>query len=249
MKKTSVIIMVLILFLVIPMNYANATITTIQPSEIDSYIDEYFPVTNYGTEASLDVSSYTYDARSLVKFDLSSIPPSAIINSATLKLYLHAVGSTNGRTFWAYRLTQSWTEGGVTWNRYDGSNTWTTQGGDYTTADGSSSIVPNGGWTIWDVTSIVKSWVEGGLPNNGFLIRDGDESSTTYYHAQFYSKDEATSNGLRPILEVDYTLTSKVVGGEIHSVNNFAILTPYIMIVLTSTAIVLMINKYRKQIL
>jgi hypothetical protein len=197
--------------------------STIQPPTQDALMNGMFPGLNYGDDASIIVkaASPTESYRGLVQFDLSAIPAGSTISSATLKLYYHRWGTNDpvGRTLWAYRVTQSWTEGdgttnsGVSWARYDGTNSWATPGGDYTTNGGASSTVPSSyGWMTWTVTDIVKAWVEDSEANCGFLIKDGTEDTAGqgWYLTYFYSS-EFENTELQPILEIDYTPNSFVI--------------------------------------
>jgi len=199
----SIFIICLLAFL--PVGVVAVT-TTIQPSSKDSQILSDWPDTNYGSDTWMCVCNLA--RRSLVQFDLSSIPSGSKISSATLKIYygFWATNNPSGRTYWAYRVTQSWTEGGVTWNKHDGTNNWATQGGDYTTTDGDSATVPGSSdsWMMWNATAIVKAWIEDDEPNYGFLIRDGDETGATTYFAYFRTR-EFTDPDLHPILTINHT--------------------------------------------
>jgi len=201
----------------------RADTVIIQPSSQDAEISEYGADYNFGGEDKLGVQSFLTNMRVLVRFDLS-IPPGSTVSSATLKLYFLDSGSTSpgiyaiGRTYMAYRVTHSWTEGtggfssdGVTWNTYDGTNAWTTAGGDYTTTGGASATVPSsfGVWMNWTVTDVVKAWVEDGEPNYGLLIKDQTEYETPALWSRYYSK-EFSDDQLHPILEVTYTPPSGI---------------------------------------
>jgi hypothetical protein len=132
-----------------------------------------------------------------------------------------------GRIYWAYRVSQLWIESSATWNTYDGTNLWTTPGSDYTITGGASAVVPSSNytWMTWDVTDIVKEWIKDGQPNNGFVIRDGDETGSTIFQS-FFSTSEASSN--QPILEISFT---PFVGGDIIAVTPFSLLVPGIIAV------------------
>jgi len=179
------------------------------PSSQDSMISALNPDWNTGDAGVLRVGVTSDDRlRTLVQFDLSSISGSTV-SSAILKLYYFLSGETPaGRWLIAYRVTHSWTETGpgVTWNKYDGTNPWATAGGDYTTTGYVIAVVPSsaGVWMTWDVTDIVKAWVEDGQPNYGFLIKDSTETGPPYGLCWFRSRDWFEA-ALRPKLEVTYT--------------------------------------------
>jgi hypothetical protein len=110
-------------------------------------------------------------ARSLLGFDISSLPPDVVITSATLRAYL--VNSWDypdrSRIITAYQAISSWSEGGVTWNNKPG----------YGAAYGSSSI-PEGawGWYQFDVTNLVKAWYNGAYTNYGIMLRGPEISGS-----------------------------------------------------------------------
>ena len=140
----------------------------------DSWIDSGSTSQNKGTDSILKVQAKSgNNNRSLVLFDMSSIPAGCTIESATLRLY--ASSWTNGRTLRALRVTANWTENGVTW-----SNQPSTNGTASTTSSGS-------GYRQWNVTSQVQSMVSG--PNYGFLIRDASENGSGR-EQQFHSREK-----------------------------------------------------------
>lgn len=215
-----------------------ADTATFQPSSKDSQLLSGYPDTNYGGELWLAVCNLP-KRRSVVQFDISSIPPGSIVHSATLRLYygFWATNNPAGRTFWAYRVTHSWLEDGVTWNTYDGVNNWSSPGGEYTVSGGDSQTVPPDAhvWMTWNVTDIAKAWIENGSPNYGFIIRDGDETGAMNNHAYFLPK-EYSNPDLHPQLIIEYT-PKEPVGGEIAPTNLLLPLT------ITSIIVVILFNK------
>ena len=98
----------------------------------DTYIADDAPTTNHGTENGLyggEWNGGAQVARTLLKSDLSSIPTSATVLSATLSLWVAADYADNTRTYRVFRQKRAWTEAGATWNKYDGTNDWQTAGG------------------------------------------------------------------------------------------------------------------------
>jgi len=231
---------------------AHATVATITPSNADTTID-YIVSNNYGAATTIgvysDVSS-PFIRRFLVKFDLSSIPPGSTINTASIQLFITShqggFGWDVGRTYTANRVTTSWVEGtlngvpppppGANWNTVDGTTNWGTAGGDFTSAGAASQTVhPYLPWPdsmIWDVTAIVKAWIEGGQPNYGFLIKDNAEDGAGT--GTNFASREWTDPSLRPILTVDYTAAPPVtapVGGEMLPVDAFRLVAPWLAVI------------------
>jgi hypothetical protein len=215
---------------------ADATLTVIQPSNADTYIAEAIPDTNYGADDYLMISPFlNARLRALVRFDLSSIPSGSTVNVAHLSLYYYQYWHNDpaNRVLDAYRVTKDWAETQATWNIYKTGNSWATAGGDYTTEGGSSSTVPSGTgqWMVWDVTAIVKAWIEGGQPNYGFIIRDASEDGGDFY--AYLRSREYSDADYRPILEVDSSTptpapTAGPVGGVLMPANKLEILAPYL---------------------
>src|SRR3990167_4779758 len=105
---------------------------TLNPTA-DTYLTALTPDTN-NDAITFDVGEWNGGVgdlrRTLIKFDLSSIPNSSIITVATLRVYDTGSDLTsNTRTMFANRSKRAWTETGATWNKYDGTNNWATAGG------------------------------------------------------------------------------------------------------------------------
>jgi hypothetical protein len=227
----------------------NAAVTTIQPASKDAYLWQYNPTVNYGNQLLMYVGGApNWREHTLLKFDLSSIPDGSVINSAYLRLYYNAAGSTGdpgGRTYTVHRITQDWVELECTWNIFSTGNSWTTAGGDYADIHKASLTLPSMGgqnsWVSWTVTDIVKDWINFGNPNYGFLIRE--EEVVGIYSA--FRSTQHSDLATRPILEIDYTppRAHVPVGGVLTSVNNLEILAPYItlagLIVAASTLFII----------
>jgi hypothetical protein len=130
--------------------------------------------------------------RSLLQFDLASIPNGASVSNAQLVLCFASIApSAAGRTHELNRPTSGWTETTVTWNNQPGGNsgqavTWT--------------IPSIPGCVSLDVTSSLQAWV-GGTANNGWRITDEDEG--TAQHVEYVTREDPVS-GLRPTLNVTY---------------------------------------------
>jgi hypothetical protein len=165
----------------------------------DTFISENNPDGNMGSIAWLRVRGYTGSKLyTLIKFNISSVPSDAVINSATLHLYYlkdPEEGNPAGQTLEIHRILNNWNEGIVTWNIQPAHNQTAT----------SSAIVPDTPyvWMTWNVTSDVQSFVNSAKTNYGWKIIDIVNSSDTPY---FYSKEY---NSLIPYLEIDYTSAEK----------------------------------------
>jgi hypothetical protein len=195
------------------------TTFSVQPNATagqDTYMYLGNATKNYGTGlyvATGKGSSATYVYRTLIKFDLSSIPSNATVSSATLSLYYY-FGTDGGgsNTTKVYRQLKDWTESGSHWNNYKTDTAWTEAGGFHADDCEQTEI---GTVTISDITyewknisltaSKVQEWIDGTLTNNGMLLKATDETATNN-HKYFRTSDYTDDTSLRPKFEVVYTV-------------------------------------------
>lgn len=184
------------------------------PSD-DAFISSDAATTNYGSEQNIDVGELkggTQVRRSLLKFDLSSIPTNAVVTSAILTVTDNGFdGATNDRVMSAYRVLRVWTSAGVTWNKFDGSSDWGTAGCSNTTSDreaaGIGTVSMPGtevaqDYNITLTASKVQEWISGALTNNGIILQMATETDDLH---RFYSL-EYTTAGDRPVLTITYDI-------------------------------------------
>lgn len=171
----------------------------------DAYIYKYDSAANYGSVTPLRVG-YQQQYALLLRFDLSGIPAGAIVGSAALELY--ATGWSGGaRTLGAYALIRSTTLSQVTWSQAQSGNPWGLAGANDTTSDRRASpestrtVTDVPGWYTFDLTTLVQSWVNGGLANNGLVIRA--EASEPY--SFYFASAEHDTFELRPRLVITYS--------------------------------------------
>lgn len=198
---------------------------TLQPSAAtskDTALSEFNPNNNLGLSTDLFVSEQTAGLRGrmLLQFDVSSIPASAVVVSATLTLY--NTGGGAARTINIHRALTDWFEGdanngtttinGSTWNKKNhiGSVNWGAVGGlagtDYASSPVASTSISGVGLYNWDVLTDVAAFVAGSVTNRGWwvLTPSGQPGSS------FRSSDNAVDANTRPKLVVVYT-TSEVI--------------------------------------
>jgi YD repeat-containing protein len=149
--------------------------------------------TSFCAATTLDVGyDGTTTSRSVAKFDLSSIPTNATVDNAELKLYLASESTTASAAVNAYPLSRAFTSS-ATWNKYDGTNSWTAAGGDFATTP---TVATTAGGTLgslsWFPTTTVTQWLNGTLTNNGFLLKQASEGSTT--NVLHFSSSESSTN-------------------------------------------------------
>lgn len=195
---------------------------TLQPDSTtgkDNIIVSGTATTNYGDSPAIDFgednTASNFIARSLIQFDLSSIPAGSTINTATLTLTLSSAGtfrSSNNRTARIYRMLRSWVELESTWNIAATSVNWGTAGADNTTSDREATDIGSATFNTSDSANTEKSFTltaseiqemitGGGFTNNGFMVKVDTETNDRY----FVHSCEASTASYRPKLVIDYT--------------------------------------------
>lgn len=194
---------------------------------LDTFLHQNGPTANFGARtdffAGVDASSATY--RALIKFDISSLPASAVISSAVLSLYCTGEDSVADRTIEIYRSLVEWFEGvkngtapdagqdGSTWNHRNanGSVAWGGGAGGFgsgtdraATATTSTVITTTGTFFDFTVTADVQGFHAGTFTNHGWWIINVVGGGTTN-RKHFASSDSATA-AQRPKLTITYTI-------------------------------------------
>jgi large repetitive protein len=151
----------------------SAAGTVTAPASIDSWIDQGSSSSNFGSDQILKVrrQGSSKAMRALVRFSLPAVPNGCDVTAATLRLY--AGSASANRTLRAYRIDESWTEGGVRWsNQPDTTGT-------------PASATSASGWNQWTVTALVEDMYE--EANYGFLVRfdsEGNPAAEMQFHAR-----------------------------------------------------------------
>lgn len=182
---------------------------------------------NYGSGGSNQMHVGLFNGgvygRSLVQFDLTSIPTNATVSNVVLTFSDGGNGQTIPQIF-IHKLNSSWTEGNantacvpsgpcnvagialtsqtdVTWNErsYSAgslSNLWSPAGGNFTsTASATSTAAGN---TAKSITSVglaqdVQSWVNNGANNFGWLLKMDETITTTSTMQRYRTKEGAAA--------------------------------------------------------
>jgi hypothetical protein len=189
-----------------------------QPDEttaVDTRITGDTPDTNFGTDAKLDIGKQgtgTNCQRTLIKPDFTGLPAGAELTAVSLTLTFQTDYSLNTRIVRWFRCLRNWTEGGATWNKYDGTNAWGTAGG-----GGAADInsVEAGNVSVSDAETMntgkvfqfsnagvaeVQQMFDGLLPTYGFLFKADTESNDLY---EYYSSSASTAS-YRPKWTFEY---------------------------------------------
>lgn len=143
----------------------------------------HMPVANAGTSGG-------GERQTLLRADLTAIPASVIIESATLTLWQNNTGSAMVNV---HQVLAPWAENTVTWRSFDGAF-----------AAEVAASASNGGPThqgpiAFDLTALVQAWTSGESPNYGVLIEQAPGAATRF------RTSKAGSSTRRPRLEICYT--------------------------------------------
>ena len=189
-------------------------------SVADTCIMEGYPTTNFGDTIDMWAGYDDYLSpdgkivRSLIKFDVSSIPSASYITNVTLKVYMCESWDYPGRsrTITAYRIGSSWSEMSVTWNSRPS----------YAESYGSVAIKHGSfGWYSLDVTNLVKAWVSGTYANYGVMLRGPEHSGSDSSWRAFYTRESSYVPELVITyisgLSVRYALSSEAVSDSASS--------------------------------
>ncbi len=185
------------------------TTLTIQPSQnqYEGFVDNFYPNTINNNTQQLDMAAWTANGnsvyqRTFIKFDFSSIPSSATIDSA--KLYLYATTNPtqggngvdphfgNNNSCVISRITTPWSSPSFfTWNNQpaiSGSN---------------QALIPQSvtatGNNIIDVSLLIRDMLVSG--NNGFHIRLQNE---VIYNIRQYASSKHPDSSKHPKLVIYY---------------------------------------------
>jgi len=175
----------------------------------DTQLRSSDPNYNYGTRSTAYVgrADTTNLYRLLLKFDLSSLPDSAILNSSILTLRQTNAGM-NPVTIEIFRSKRAWVESQATWNVYATGSSWQEAGG-FGADDCDATVIGSLAFTGSDTTGyrdfVLTPSTKADLDfGNGWLLKAKDEVTTATYR-QFATSDNPTA-AYRPRLHIEYTV-------------------------------------------
>jgi gliding motility-associated-like protein len=188
---------------------ANTQTTVIfQPDSAcgkDAVIGNLVPNANHGTHPDFLACAWTNagnpsSCRSLISFDLTTIPAGATIIQATLELFHYASPLNAGHSnmsgpasCWLERIIQPWGENTVTWN-----NQPITSGVNQLNVPAPTSMTQN--YSI-NVFALVNDILNDPANSFGFELRLQNES---YYRSLLFASSDMSNSALHPKLTIVY---------------------------------------------
>jgi hypothetical protein len=182
----------------------------------DTFVNAGQPSLNYASDSSLNTYTWPTDTvanRAIMKWDLSSIPSNAIIQSATLSVYMYGVEGTGGDDNYEISAHKIVNKNPVisscTWNTSDGITSWTggSDGGaqDLAASESTVSVDKKAGYKTWNITQMVQEWVNNPATNFGLMLNSdstaASDSSRYFRSTEYFNPDE------RPKLTIVYSCT------------------------------------------
>lgn len=181
----------------------------------DTYLlNELTPVAR-GAEWKLHIKELgggSTTKRTLMRFDLSSIPPNANVTVAWLELYLIELISGKPVGVNLYRLLKPWSEANATWTSTGLGQDWAVAGAGGEGNDREAAPFATGtlgtlkAYNRIDVLEAVRRWVREPESNYGFIIM-----GTSSAEARVWSSED-TREGEQPRLIVTYELPQDTPG-------------------------------------
>lgn len=197
----------------------SQTTLTLQPGPNDgkdaplfSCVPCGFSTTNYETYHKFSSVAWTNqgansDIKSVIDFDLSSIPAGATIISAELSLFFNPDDSsgphnnlTSSNASYLRRVTTPWDESTVTWDTQPSITTV------------NQVIVPEStsstqDYPDMDVTNLVQDMINDPANSHGLML---EGISDQEYHGLYFASSDHQNAELRPKLVVTYDLNSSI---------------------------------------
>ena len=229
------------LLLILQSTLAQVTITT-SPDWKDALLlkslkpsEAYMQTTNYGTYPRLASTAWTHSGyqityRSLMRFELGSIPPGSTVQSATLYLYSDPANSSGeisnqslsgANSVYFQKVTQAWDASTVTWNTQP-----TTTTTNRVWAGASTSATAN---ITVNLTTLIQDMVSNPAGNFGLMMNLENE---VYFRSRSYASTDHANAALHPRLEITFTDPVKasmdyIFGSLNQAAINTGILTDY----------------------
>ncbi|MCM3576466.1 DNRLRE domain-containing protein [Mesobacillus subterraneus] len=199
----------------------DPTIVRLQSSNYvqDTNLRSTFPTQTGGNDLELGGGASNGNIiRSLIKFDLSSIPGATHILSSSLNLWFSSTNGSSPVDISLFKVSRDWEENQASWNyaMTSPSVAWTNKGGDYVVSNKLATVKGLTSPTSLDIdmkkwevpTHIIQNWKGGTDPNHGFLVKSDSESINIY--KKFISSEHTLDSKYHPLLVVTYRTNARL---------------------------------------
>ena len=187
---------------VAPADAALAPLVTVVLAEADAY-DTYLsavaPDDTHGADRAVraDVDPMKIG---LLRFDLSSIPPAAVVESA--ELVVHISEALEDGELVVHRMLEDWSESEATWNQRSAGTPWATAGAGTGSYDPALlfSLSARDIATYTLPLATVQAWVTQSAQNHGMRWM----STSTDGRGVDFKSSETSQTELRPFMRIQY---------------------------------------------
>ncbi len=182
----------------------------------DTMLSDWYQDTNYGAAPTLNVrNDYDYPTmKSLLRFDLSSLPAGAQVRFAVFNVKVTSAASAGQMLTELFQINRSWDEVTATWNRPATGATWSAAGAEGVPGDRAATPSDTRNITTshrygFDILPMLQQWRANPNSNYGMMLRCAPtQSQDTRTRSQF---ELASSNYYwgdteKPQLTIVYTL-------------------------------------------
>ena len=174
----------------------------------DTFINGWAPDSNYGSYTRLFVRSGDWMA-SLLYFDLRGwLSANAQVQQATLRLYVQSASNSNSLEARVFQMRRPWDEETANWKLARAGDAWGIEGANdinldrYPVPSDARTFQALGAWYQFDVTEMVRQWVDDPASNYGLVVRGGGGAGVEYH----IPSREYYDSSLRPNLVISYTI-------------------------------------------
>ena len=170
----------------------------------DTYIDSNMPSTNFNRGQLLLVRGRV-NTSSLLRFGIAALPPEIQVLEAYLHVNAMDESAVQPLQVASHAVLRPWEDDQATWLNATTGQAWEEAGctglTDRSTLPSDRELLHGMGWWQFNVTDIVKEWVEQRSANSGFLLESPDESSAALYKLVSTHHTDTTAY---PVLIVSY---------------------------------------------
>jgi hypothetical protein len=191
----------------------DPTVQTVTKTPADTYIvnGTNYADSNYDTDLTRDVGYGlfgTANVNAVRRTLLSSqavtdaVPPGVTVRSAAVSMYATSMRTGTQTSITTYRISQSWTDSGATWNKSGvGTATWTGGAGVAISGAAAKVVSTVGTRHEFPITATAQAWVNGTTLSQGVMLRATNESTLG---AVRFASSHAANSSQWPSMKIEY---------------------------------------------